>query len=179
MSKSFLAGFVMGIILTFVLFNVFQTNFTIPTITQTSSILGVYFSPNGNVKDVIIYWISRANKSIHILIYSFTLRDVADALIKAKQRGVNILIVFEKSEINEYSQYFRLRDAGIIVKNDTNPALMHDKVMIIDSIIVITGSYNWSYAAENKNNENLIIIKSSYVAQKYEEIFNQIFNASV
>jgi len=56
----------------------------------------VCFSPNGGCKDRLIYWIGRANRTIHVLICSFTLDDVRDALISAKNRGVDVRIVFER-----------------------------------------------------------------------------------
>jgi len=138
-------------------------------------VLGTYFSPKGGCAERIIYWINRANTSVHVLIYSFTLPNIAEALIDAKNRGVDVKIVFEKEQISQYSQYFRLASAGISVRNDTNPDYMHNKVAIIDGVIVMTGSYNWSSSAENSNNENLIIIKSADVAREYETVFYRIW----
>ncbi len=159
-----------------------KTNTVTDTVTKTVfhtepsiEILGVYFSPKGGCAEQIIYWINRANISIHVLIYSFTLSNIADALIDAKNRGVDVKIVFEKSQINQYSQYFRLVNAGVGVRNDTNPDYMHNKVAIIDGVIVLTGSYNWSSSAENSNNENLIIIKGVHIAREYENAFNGIW----
>jgi len=131
------------------------------------SVLGIYFSPRGGCESQVIRWIGRANRSIHILIYSFTLDSISDALIEAHNRGVEVKVVFEKNQITKYSEYQKLRAAGIPVRNDTNSGYMHDKVMIIDGVIVLTGSFNWSAHAEKVNNENLIVIKSIYVAEVY------------
>jgi len=188
-----LAWFIIGIIIGYALAVYYQplsqptftptqlpTQSFTPTFTPTHpEILGVYFSPNGGAENAIIYWIGRANKSIHVLIYSFTLDEIGSALIQAKQRGVDVKVVFEKSAIDKYSEYFKLKIAGVDVKNDTNPALMHMKVAIIDDMIVITGSYNWSWSAEHSNNENLIIIKDPTIAEKYEQVFQQIYASSV
>jgi len=143
------------------------------------TVLGVYFSPNGGCESQIIEWIGRANRTIHVLIYSFTLDSISDALIEAYNRGVEVKVVFEKNQITKYSEYHKLKAAGIQVRNDTNPKSMHDKVMIIDGIIVLTGSFNWSANAERRNNENLIVIESIYVASVYEEEFYRIWNSSV
>ena len=142
-------------------------------------ILGIYFSPRGGCEDQVIYWINRANSTVHILIYSFTLDSISDALMDAYNRGVELKIVFEKSQLREYSEHEKLKTAGIDVRNDTNSRLMHNKVMIVDGIIVLTGSFNWSTNAEEYNNENLIIIKSTYVGEIYEEDFEEIWNESV
>ncbi len=65
--------------------------------------MGAYFSPKGGCAEQIIYWIGQANTSIHVLIYSFTLSNIADALINAKNRGVDVKVVFEKGQISQYS----------------------------------------------------------------------------
>lgn len=140
-----------------------------------NEILGVYFSPRGGCEDQVIYWMNRANKSVHVLIYIFTLDSVGDALINASNRGIEVKVVFEKKEIDRYSEYQRLKNSGIGIRNDTNSDEMHNKVMIVDGIIVLTGSFNWSRNAEENNDENLIIIRSSYVAGIYERLFQEIW----
>ena len=142
-------------------------------------ILGVYFSPDGQCKFKVIEWIGRANSSIHILIYSFTLDSVSDALITAYNEGVEIKVVFEKSQISHYSEYQKLETLGVSVRNDTNSKLMHHKVMIIDEKIVLTGSFNWSKSGQESNNENLIVIKSMYIADIYEDEFQEIWINSI
>lgn len=141
-------------------------------------ILGAYFSPKGGCAEAIINLIDSANKSIHVLIYIFTLDSIGDALIRAFRRGVDVKVIFEKREIDEYSEYWRLKNAGVPVRNDTNPYLMHNKIMIVDSEIVVTGSYNWSWSAEERNDENIVIIKSRRVAEEYERIFESIWKKS-
>ena len=144
-----------------------------------TTVLGIYFSPKGGCEAQIIWWINRANISIHVLIYSFTLDSISNALINAYNRGVDVKIVFERDQVTKYSEYQKLKAAGVPVHNDTNPGLMHNKVMIIDGKIVLTGSFNWSVSAERRNNENLIVIRSIYVARVYEEEFDKIWNNSV
>jgi len=143
-----------------------------------TEILGIFFSPKGGCENQILHWISRANLSIHILIYSFTLDSIGDALVEAHNRGVTVKVVFEAGQISQYSEYEKLKTAGISVRTDTNPKLMHNKVMIVDGIIVLTGSFNWSNNAENYNDENLIVIKSTYVAKVYEAEFQKIWAES-
>jgi phosphatidylserine/phosphatidylglycerophosphate/cardiolipin synthase-like enzyme len=144
-----------------------------------TQILGVYFSPDGGCEDQVLYWINRANETIHILIYSFTLDTISDELVVANQRGIEVKVLFERQQISQYSEYQKLKNAGIPVRNDTNSDLMHDKVMIIDGTIVLTGSFNYSAAAEEDNNENLLVIKSATIAAEYEEEFTEIWNQGV
>lgn len=142
-------------------------------------ILGVYFSPRGGCEAQIINWINRANRTIYVLIYIFTLDSISTALENAKAKGVDVKVVFEKSEIDQDSEYQRLRAAGISVRNDTNSGDMRNRVMIVDSVIVATGSFNWLARGEGKNNENLIVIKSVAIAATYETEFQKIWNAGV
>lgn len=151
---------------------------TITISTTYKPYITAYFSPKGGCEKAILEWINRANKSIHIMIYSFTLDSISDALISAYKKGIEVLIIFEKEQISKYSEDIKLKNAGIIVRYDNNPALMHNKVMIIDSKVVLTGSFNWSAQAEDKNNENLLIIIDNEIAELYEKEFQEIWNES-
>ena len=154
-----------------------ELNTKIRQISETR-ILGVYFSPKGECEKQVIYWIERANSTIHVLIYSFTLDSISDAIINAHDRGIEVMVVFEKSQISQYSEYQKLRAAGVPCRNDTNPNLMHHKVMIVDGILVLTGSFNWSKSAQENNNENLIVIQSTHIASIYEADFQKIWTES-
>jgi len=137
----------------------------------------VHFSPKGGCMDTVIYWIDRANQSVHVLMFIFSLDSIADALISAHNRGVEVKVVLDKSQ--SYSQFAVLRAAGIEVRNDTNwEGIMHDKIAIIDHSIVLTGSFNWTGTAENNNNENLIVIYSVDIASRYESEFQRIWGRS-
>jgi phosphatidylserine/phosphatidylglycerophosphate/cardiolipin synthase-like enzyme len=178
----FLLGLTLGSLMSYLIIINFYTK---PQIeektflkTQNQIIIGVYFSPEDKCSSKLIYWIDKANKSIHILIYSFTLDSISEALIKAHKRGIEVLIVMEKSQLSKYSKYEELKNSGIEVRLDNNPALMHNKIAIVDGKIVITGSYNWTESAEYKNNENMIIILSVDIAQIYEKEFQKIWNES-
>jgi phospholipase D len=137
----------------------------------------VYFSPKGGCAQAVIHWIGRANQSIHVLMFIFSLDSVADALISAHKRGVEVKLVLDKSQ--SYSEFAALKAAGIEVRNDTNwEGIMHNKIAIIDHVIVLTGSFNWTDTADNSNNENLIVIHSVEVASRYESEFQKIWNQS-
>jgi phosphatidylserine/phosphatidylglycerophosphate/cardiolipin synthase-like enzyme len=144
-----------------------------------SVVSGVYFSPNGGCEDQIVSWIGKANSSVHILIYSFTLDRIRDALIQAHGRNVQVEVVFEQNSLNDAgNEYQNLKNAGIAVRADGNSAYMHDKIMVVDGKVVLTGSYNWSPQAENENNEDLVVITSDNVASIYESEFQKIWNAA-
>ena len=146
---------------------------------DVSDVSGVYFSPHGGCADQVIFWIGKANSSIHILIYSFTLDGIREALIQAHGRNVQVEVVFERNNVNETgSEYQNLKNADIDTRADGNSAYMHDKVMIVDGKVVLTGSYNWSAHAENENNENLVVITSENLASIYENEFQKIWKTA-
>ena len=170
----FVVGLLWGITLTVVIIPSAPPTY----VTVTTPVRTVCFSPNGGCAEQVVYWIGRANLTIHILIYSFTLDSIGDALISAFERGITIQIVFEASQISNYSQYDRLKEAGIQVRKDTNPAAMHDKIMVVDGNVVAIGSFNFSTNAETENNENLIVIVSPTIAQAFEAEFQKIWDES-
>ena len=145
-------------------------------------VFGPYFSPKtgagGGCEREIIRWIDRASTSIHVLIFSFSSDPIAIALINAYNRGVQVRVVFEEGNTGGAYKDAKLRTAGISVRTDTNTRYMHNKVMIVDGEIVITGSCDYSETAEIFNNENLIVIKSTSIGSAYEAEFSKIWGQS-
>jgi len=144
--------------------------------TSCAEIYGPYFCPEDHCSSVVIQWISRANKSIDLAMYSFTLDSIGDALIEAQSRGVAVRVILERSQVNQWSEYSRLRSAGIKVVLDENDNYMHNKFMVIDGKVVLTGSYNYTKQADTQNDENLIVIEDSRVAKAYEDEFNEMWS---
>jgi len=148
---------------------------------QSQDIVSVCFSPGGNCGNQVVYWIGRANSSIHILIYSFTLDNIGNALIQAKQNKPNldIRIVWDDSSLTESgSEYQKLLNAGFQIHVDHRSGLLHDKFAIIDGHIVLTGSFNWTNSANDTNRENLIVLNSETLASAYEKNFQQNWQAT-
>lgn len=128
----------------------------------------VYFSPNGGCTQVIIQEIDRAKSEILIQAYSFTSAPIAKALLSAHKRGVKVVTVLDKSnKTAQYSSATFLFNAGIPVFIDSAHAIAHNKVIILDRETVITGSFNFTKAAEDKNAENILILKSKALAKEY------------
>lgn len=149
---------------------------TTTSIQGPADLIGYCFSPGGNCADVVVDWINRANGSVHVLIYSFTLNQVSNALIAAKNRGVDVKIVMERSNANERgAEYQTLKSAGVDIRLDTNSGLLHDKVAIIDGHIVLTGSMNWTNAGVSENNENLLVLDNEAWASAFESQFEQVY----
>lgn len=128
----------------------------------------VYFSPNGGATQAIINEISNAKTEILVQAYSFTSTPIAKALVDAHKRGVKVEAILDKSQRKEtYTEATFLANMKVPTFIDDKHAIAHNKIMIIDKATVITGSFNFSKAAEEKNAENLLIIKSKELANVY------------
>lgn len=139
--------------------------------------LEVYFSPNGWCMYAVISEINKAQTTIDVAMYYFTSREIAQALIKAKERHVEVRIILDKSqEEQSFSKSRYLLQRGFKVRYHTGEGLMHNKFVVIDGRVLITGSYNWTATAEKKNEENLIIIKDDGVIKQYAERFEYIWD---
>jgi len=103
--------------------------------------------------------VNAAKTQILVQAYSFTSAPIAKALVDAHKRGVQVLAVLDKSnETEKYSAATFLVHAGIQTLIDDQHAIAHNKVMVIDSATILTGSFNFTKAAEEKNAENLLVI---------------------
>jgi len=128
----------------------------------------VYFSPNGECTDAIIRELNKAQNTVLVQAYSFTSVQIAKALLDAHTRGIRVEVILDKSQKSQsYSSATFLYNAGIPTKIDSQHSIAHNKVMIIDGETVITGSFNFTKAAEEKNAENLLIIHDKTLASLY------------
>jgi phosphatidylserine/phosphatidylglycerophosphate/cardiolipin synthase-like enzyme len=124
--------------------------------------IDVFFSPNGGATEAIVHEINSAKLEILVQAYSFTSKPIAKALLDAKKRSISIIVVLDKSQRKErYTEATFLFNAGIPVFIDNKHAIAHNKIIIIDRQTLITGSFNFTRAAEEKNAENLLVIKGN------------------
>ena len=148
---------------------------TLPSVApeQTSKApIQVYFSPNGGVTDAIIKEVDSAKSEVLVQAYYFTSAPIGKALIDALKRGIRVEVILDRSQVKPDGQYCPAKfffDAGIPVYIDSAHQIAHNKIMIIDRATVITGSFNFTRTAEEKNAENLLVIPSKVLAAKYLE----------
>ncbi|MCZ6901854.1 MAG: phospholipase D family protein [Rickettsia endosymbiont of Ixodes persulcatus] len=137
-------------------------------IVMPSSKIDTCFTPPSGCSKVITAIIDKASTSIYVQAYGFTDIDIANSLIAAHKRGVQVKILLDKSNLySKYSKLSKIKSAGIDVLIDNIPGIAHNKVMIIDEYTVITGSFNFSKNADYKNAENVIIINDPIIARQY------------
>jgi len=125
----------------------------------------------------IIDLIRNANESIKTASFTFTHEIIANELLKADSRGINVTILTESRQRNVMgSQYERVKGFGLDIKLDGNKRTMHHKFMLIDDKIVITGSPNFTLGGFNKNDENFLIIYDDELALKYVKEFDRLYD---
>jgi len=148
-----------------------------PSLTIDGTPVETYFSPDDGTAAQIIAAIQNAEESIYFLAFSFTSDPIAEALLERAAAGVEVAGVFEESQYqsNTGGEFDRLATAGLDVCLDGNAQNMHHKVFIIDGKIVLTGSYNFSRSAEERNDENTLIIHSPSVAAQFQTEFERVF----
>jgi phosphatidylserine/phosphatidylglycerophosphate/cardiolipin synthase-like enzyme len=133
-----------------------------------------HFSPKGGCLEVVVRAISAARHEVLVLAYSFTAREIAQALIDAKLRGVHVEIILDHSNEKEtYTELPFLIEQGLAPLIDADHAIAHNKVMVIDGHKILTGSFNFTHQAEKENAENLLVIEGqSDLARTYRENFH-------
>lgn len=134
----------------------------------TCPIIDSCFTPGQDCTHQITDHIAKAKHSILVQAYGFSSKDIANALIAAKNRGVNVKVILDKSQRKQkYSLLHYIFDAGIPIWIDMKPAIAHNKVMIIDRKEVITGSFNFTDAAQKRNAENVVFISDIKLSKEY------------
>ena len=132
----------------------------------------VYFSLSDNPQKEIIRNINQAEAFINIAMYIFTDKEIALPLIKARERGVKVRLYLDKDQVDyRYSQSRFLVQKGIKTRISSNEYIMHNKFAIIDNRLLLTGSYNWTFSANNRNDENLLIIDDPEIIEIFQNQF--------
>ena len=122
-------------------------------------------------------YIDYAKKSIDLAIFSFTNDDLANAILAAHKRGVKVRIITDDEAMKgKGADTQRMADAGIPCRTDSEEQYhMHNKFMIVDSLYIVTGSFNWTFQAGKSNQENVVVIDGQYYIDKYNAEFNKLW----
>jgi phosphatidylserine/phosphatidylglycerophosphate/cardiolipin synthase-like enzyme len=130
--------------------------------------VNVCFSPGGNCLSSITAEIENAKAEIRIQAYSLSSKPIADAVVNAKEAGINVEIILDKSSsVAQNNAVYFDSLKGIPTYLDARHTVADNNVIIIDKGTVITGSFNFTKEADTKNAENLLIIKSDRLASTY------------
>jgi phosphatidylserine/phosphatidylglycerophosphate/cardiolipin synthase-like enzyme len=128
----------------------------------------VCFTPGTGCEQIIVSRINIATKSVFVQAYSFTNAKIAEALVRATARGVDVRVILDRSDLRARgSQVAPLAGGGVPTWVDSRHAIAHNKVIIYDLAVVQTGSFNFTNAAEHVNAENAVFIESPALAKLY------------
>jgi phosphatidylserine/phosphatidylglycerophosphate/cardiolipin synthase-like enzyme len=128
----------------------------------------VRFSPKGGVTQSIVESINAAEHSIYVQAFSFTSRPIAEALVKAKLRGLIVEAVLDRENLHNKNSVIKiLYENNVVIYIDNKHAIAHNKILVVDKSKVFTGSFNLSKGAEESNAENSITINDIKVADLY------------
>ncbi len=138
------------------------------------------FAPHDSIDLMIIEALDAAHEQVLMQAYSFTHRRIADALIRAHRRGVDVRVIADQEQTAQLDPALMraLTRAGIPVLVDPQHAAAHNKIIIIDGrhagCAVMTGSYNFTYAAQNRNAENALILRGNLpLCAAYQRNWNE------
>ena len=145
-----------------------------PAVQLGESTISSYFCPEDNCAERVKEELKQASQSIYFLPFSFTHEGLANILLLKHADGIAVQGVMEARQVTKYSQFSRLEYQDIDVVKDGNKNNMHHKVFIIDNETVITGSFNPTEGGDERNDENILIIKNKNIAQRFIEEYEYV-----
>ena len=145
------------------------TNFAAAATFAPGATYQVCFTPGGGCTKKIVNVIAGAKHDVDMQAYGFTSKKIAYALRKAVRRGVKVTAIYDAENFDpmRFSYAKILTRAGAECKVDSTVSIAHNKVIIVDGKTLITGSFNFTYAAQHKNAENVLIIKDKKLVADY------------
>ncbi len=137
----------------------------------------VYFSPGTDCLHAICEQMNFAMRSIDICVFTISDNRIAGAIRDAHNRGIKVRIISDdEKRFDRGSDIAYLERMGLDIKIDNSPHHMHHKFAVIDRVISITGSYNWTRSAEKYNNENVLITDNQEIAEQYQQEFDRLWS---
>lgn len=138
----------------------------------------VLFSPGQDIPENLGFYLSQAKRSIDICVYTISDEKLARCLIAMHKRGIKVRIITDNHKMQDAgSQIKAMAREGVSVKIDNSKYHMHNKFGIIDNRIIFTGSYNWTYTAQQHNQENLILTTNYTIVHKFMDEFAALWES--
>lgn len=137
----------------------------------------VYFSPRDHLPDPLVGLIDSAQDSVWAAFYSLGLPEVAEALVRAADRGAEVRVIMDRAASRPaLSMSHRLAERGLLRTDYSTGDLMHNKFVVIDGFITWTGSYNPGYLGTYRDDNNAVAISSLRVAERYRRRFEKLWD---
>ena len=139
-----------------------------------------FFAPDSDVTSQVVRVIEEARSSIDFMAFTITSDPIADALIAAQGRGIAVRGVVERRNARATgSELSKLQSGGVDAREDGNCYIMHNKTFVVDGETVITGSFNWTRAAQESNDENVVIVDNGWLAARYAQEFERVYTQAI
>lgn len=137
-------------------------------------VLYVGFTPPQGVAQNIVKAIDQAQSEVLVQAYGFTHNAIAQAVVRAHRRGLTVHVLLDqKSESTNRYVIGLFQEAGVSMRMDGAHAIAHNKVIVIDAQVVVTGSFNFTNSAETRNAENVLILRGEGLAKTYRDNWQQ------
>ncbi|KAF1041745.1 MAG: Phospholipase D [Herbaspirillum frisingense] len=145
-----------------------------PPVMAAQGTVQAAFAPWDDIESLIVGQLDSAHRQVLVQAYLLTSRPITDALVAARKRGVDVRVLMDGGQLDKNSteRLRQLRAAGIPVWLETDYRNAHNKVIVIDATLasatVITGSFNFTWSAQHKNAENILVLgKNPSLAARY------------
>ncbi|MCQ2374831.1 MAG: phospholipase D-like domain-containing protein [Salinivirgaceae bacterium] len=136
-----------------------------------------YFSPSDDIPTTILDLIRHAHRSIDVCIYTISYKPLATELVEARNRGIKVRLVSDINKTTDTGSMISfLQKKHIPLRTNHSQHLMHNKFGIIDSRLLFTGSFNWTYTAIKHNQENLLVTSNYALVQQYKTEFEKLWH---
>ena len=145
--------------------------FTERTVINIYSNATLYLTSEEDCENIIAQKLSKAKSSIYVMQYSFTIDRFANILIESKDFGLDVHVLLDHRQVTKHSKYDMLREAGVDVK--IYPNALYHRVIVIDGVTVITGSFDFSNSAKDTVS-NILVLEHPNMAQDLIEEYEQL-----
>jgi len=137
----------------------------------------VFFSPGTEILESISEMLKETRETIDLCVFTITDERLVSDIRSCHERGVKVRLITDDDKMYDLGSAIKeLKNAGIPVKTDHSRYHMHHKFGIIDTRIVFTGSFNWTYTASKHNQENLLITSNFELVKQYAEQYEMLWD---
>ncbi len=136
-----------------------------------------YFSPGDDCENAIVSSIRNAKHSVKICVFTISENVISDAVVKAHKEGISVKIITDNDKLNDMGSDIRmLSKAGIRIRIDQSSSHMHHKFCVVDKEVLLTGSYNWTKSAADRNQENILVTEDPKMVKSYLSEFEKLWD---
>lgn len=135
-----------------------------------------YFSPGTACRSAILNQIKNAKSSLRICVFTISDNEIAEQIIQAHKRNISVKVLTDNDKsFDKGSDIDRIHHAGVPVKIDRTESHMHHKFCVTDKATLLTGSYNWTRSAAERNQENILITDQPKVVKDFVREFDRLW----